>query len=84
MTDLIKKYGLSTYHGTNTIAFALVVMEIGREFPVEVQKWFQPLMMGLLALIFFLIRGNTAPDIANTLNGIGHEDIKDVLKEGRE
>ena len=84
MGNLIKKYGLSTYHGTNIVAVLLASMEYAREFPQDTQKWLLPALWTLLIVVFFLIRGNTQPDIAQELNTIGKEDIQDVLKEGRE
>lgn len=84
MGNLIKKYGLSTYHGTNIVAVLLASMEYAKEFPQDTQKWLLPTLWTLLIVVFLLIRGNTAPDVAKELNDIGHEDIRDVLREGRE
>jgi cytosine/uracil/thiamine/allantoin permease len=82
--NLIKKYGLSTYHGTNCVAILLAAMEYSRDFDEETRKWLLPTLWGLLILTFWLIRGNTAPAVADELNEIGHDDIQDVLKRGRE
>jgi cytosine/uracil/thiamine/allantoin permease len=82
--NLIKKYGLSTYHGTNVVAILLAAMEYSRDFDEETRKWLLPTLWGLLIVTFWLIRGNTAPAVADELNQIGQEDIQDVLKRGRE
>jgi cytosine/uracil/thiamine/allantoin permease len=84
MGNLIKQYGLSTYHGTNVVAVLLASMEYAKTFDQDTQKWLLPTLWVLLIITFWLIRGNTAPDIADELNGIGHEEIQDVLKQGRE
>jgi len=82
--DLIKRYGLSTYHGTNVVAILLAAMEYSKSFDVDTQKWLTPTLWTLLIIVFWLIRGNTAPAIAEELNDIGRKDISDVLREGRE
>jgi hypothetical protein len=84
MGNLVKRYGLSTYHGTNVVAILLAVMEYVKSFDPATQKWLLPLLWALLIVTFFAIRGNTAPDIAQELNDIGAEPISDVLREGRE
>lgn len=82
--NLIKRYGLSTYHGTNAVAVLLASMEFSRDFDEDTRKWLLPTLWTLLIVTFWLIRGNTAPEVADQLNDIGKEDIRDVLKEGRE
>jgi hypothetical protein len=82
--DLIKRYGLSTYHGTNVVAVLLAIMEYSKSFDVDTQKWLTPLLWTLLICVFLAIRGNTAPAIAEELNDIGRKDISGVLREGRE
>jgi len=82
--DLIKRYGLSTYHGTNVVAILLAAMEYSKSFDTDTQKWLTPVLWTLLIIVFWLIRGNTAPAIAEELNDIGRKDISDVLREGRE
>ena len=82
--DLIKRYGLSTYHGTNVVAVLLAAMEYSKSFDADTQKWLTPTLWTLLVIVFWLIRGNTAPGIADELNDIGQKDISDVLREGRE
>jgi hypothetical protein len=82
--NLIKKYGLSTYHGTNVVGILLATLEYAKSFEPDTQKWLLPLLWTLLIATFFAIRGNTAPEVADQLNDIGKEDIRDVLKEGRE
>lgn len=82
--NLIKKYGLSTYYGTNVVAILLATLEYAKSFEPDTQKWLLPTLWTLLIVTFWLIRGNTAPEVADELNTIGKEDIRDVLKEGRE
>jgi hypothetical protein len=82
--DLIKRYGLSTYHGTNVVAVLLAAMEYAKSFDQDTQKWLVPTLWTLLIFAFLAIRGNTAPEIAKELNDIGKEPISDVLREGRE
>jgi hypothetical protein len=82
--DLIKRYGLSTYHGTNVVAVLLAAMEYGKSFDTDTQKWLTPTLWILLIITFWLIRGNTAPGIADELNDIGQEPISDALRKGRE
>jgi cytosine/uracil/thiamine/allantoin permease len=82
--DLIKRYGLSTYHGTNVVAVLLAAMEYAKSFDQGTQKWLLPTLWILLIITFWLIRGNTDPTIAKELNDIGKEPISDVLREGRE
>jgi hypothetical protein len=82
--NLIKKYGLSTYHGTNVVALLLASMEYAKDFDQDTQKWLTPTLWALLIIVFWLIRGNTSPDVAAELNEAGKEDIQDVLKRGRE
>ena len=82
--NLIKRYGLSTYNGTNVIAVLLAAMEFSRDFDEDTRKWLLPTLWTLMIVTFWLIRGNTAPEVADELNTIGKEDIRDVLKEGRE
>lgn len=84
MGNLIKQYGLSTYSGTNIVALLLAAMEFSKDFEEDTRKWLLPTLWTLLIVVFFLIRGNTQPDIAHELNTLGKEDIQDVLKEGRE
>ena len=84
MDNLVKRYGLSTYHGTNVVAVLLAAMEYAKRFDADTQKWLTPTLWGLLIIVFWLIRGNTSPDIAKELNDIGKEPISDVLREGRE
>ena len=82
--DLIKRYGLSTYHGTNVVAILLAAMEYSKSFDADTQKWLTPTLWTLLIIVFWLIRGNTAPEVAQELNDAGKDDIQDVLRRGRE
>jgi hypothetical protein len=80
--NLIKRYGLTTYTGTNAVAVLLAVMEYSKSFNIETQKWLTPLLWTLLILVFLAIRGNTPPEIAKEI--MVERDLKNVLQEARE
>lgn len=82
MRNLIKRYGLSTYHGTNVVAVLLATMEYGKTFDADTQKWLTPTLWTLLVIVFWLIRGNTPPEVVDEL--MAERDLKDVLQEGRD
>lgn len=85
MGNLIKRYGLSTYHGTNVVAILLAAMEYSRSFDQDTQKWLTPTLWVLLIIVFVVIRGNTPPEVVDELMAEREiKDLQDVLREGRE
>ena len=82
MNPIKQKLGMSTDKGTDAIAAVLVLLEYSKTFPVETQKWMSPLLMSLIAVIFYLIRGTFQPEVVEKIN----EAItaEEALKEGRE
>lgn len=72
--------GLTTGKGTDYVSIVLTVMAIGQTLPAETQKWFIPLCLGILAVLFKMIRG----DQHNKSEGVDEsQPPEDVVKDGR-
>jgi hypothetical protein len=82
MSLLKDKLGLTTDGGTNAIAAVLFLLEYSKTFSVETQKWLAPLLMTLLCVIFYLIRGTLKPEVVEKINEVA--SAEEALEEGRE
>jgi cytosine/uracil/thiamine/allantoin permease len=79
----VAKYGLSTWQGTNIVGVLLAALEYAKTMDQDTQKWLLPSLWTALVLTFFLIRGNTAPAVAQELNDAGAMEVRDVMLKGK-
>lgn len=82
MKSIKQKFGMTTDKGTDLVAVVLAAMAAGEAFPPETKRWYFPLCLGCLCVLFWLTRG-VAADTEKAQDLDDGRDIEEVLEEGR-